>query len=47
MPDEQTVTSSDKPWSEEVQQADTTPEDKTAYTFSNGRKFVNSDTPYV
>lgn len=46
MADEQVVTSSEKPWSEEVAQADTTPEDKTVYTFGN-RKFVESDTPYT
>lgn len=47
MADEQTVTSSEKLWSEEVAQADTTPEDKTVYTFGNNRKFVESDTPYT
>lgn len=45
MTDEQTkVTTSDRLWSEEVERADAGEvEDKTAYQWSNGRKFVEPD----
>lgn len=46
MPDDQTVTTSDRLWSEEVAQADTTEEDKTAYEWSNGKKFEEGNGPY-
>lgn len=29
-------------WDAEVKQADSSPEDKTAYVFSNGRRFVET-----
>jgi hypothetical protein len=39
MADEQIVTTSEKLWSEEVETVDDSKEIKTAYVFSNGRKF--------
>jgi hypothetical protein len=46
MADEQTVRTSERVWSAECKQADPTPEDETAYVFSNGKKFKEGDGPY-
>lgn len=48
MPDDQTVTTSDRLWSEEVEIAKGgQEEDKTAYEWSNGKKFEDGDGPYA
>lgn len=36
---------SEKLWSQICDEADSEPEDKTAYVFSNGRKFVEAKQP--
>ncbi len=46
MPDEQTVTTSETTLQEEVNKAHPEPEDKTAYEWSNGRKFEQGNGPY-
>ena len=46
MAEEQVVTTSERLWSEEVETADTSKEDKTAYEFTNGRKFEDSGSLY-
>lgn len=39
MASDETVTFRERLWSQECEQADPDPEDKTDYLFSNGRKF--------
>ena len=46
MADEQQVTTSETLLSEEVAKAHPQPEDKTAYEWSNGRKFEDGQGPY-
>jgi len=36
---DQKVRTTQRPWSDEVRQADKTPEQKPAYVFSNGKRF--------
>ena len=40
------VRTTERNWAEEVQLADSTPEDKTAYQFTNGKKFEQPDPLY-
>lgn len=41
------VKTTERGWREEVKRADPTPEDKTVYRFSNGRKFKDKRDPYA
>jgi len=47
MADEQTVVTTTRTFLEEVEAADKTPEDKTVYIWSNGKKYVDKDDPYA
>jgi hypothetical protein len=47
MSDDTKVEFSERLWSEEVAAADPTPEDKTAYVWSNGKKFEDGQGPYA
>lgn len=46
MATDQIVTTSEKLWSEEVANADDTPEQNPGYEFSNGKAFESAETLY-